>query len=119
MSPLGYHDIAAAWWPYAFILLAGFLPTDVWRWLGVLFAGRVSETSQAIAFARAIATSLVAAVIARLVLVPDGPLAAVPTIARIAALAIGFAVYLLAGKRIIAGILVAEAILVGAAFAFT
>jgi hypothetical protein len=115
MPSLGYHDIAAAWWPYAFILLAGFLPTDVWRWLGVVFANQIDERSQIVAFARAVATALVAAVIARLVLVPEGSLASIPGWARVLALSAGFATYLLLGQRIVAGILVAEAILVGAA----
>jgi hypothetical protein len=112
----GYHDVAATWWPYVFILLAGWLPTDLWRWLGVVFANRIDERSPVVAFARAVATSLVAAVIARLVLVPDGSLAGVPAWGRIGALAAGFAVYLVAGRRILLGIAAAEAILIGAAF---
>ena len=72
MNGLSYDSIAADWWPYLFILLAGWLPTDVWRWLGVLSAGRFDETSPAIALARTIATSLVAAVIGRLILFPTG-----------------------------------------------
>jgi hypothetical protein len=24
-----------AWWPYIFIAVAGWLATDLWRWLGV------------------------------------------------------------------------------------
>ena len=78
MSGFGYHDVAADWWPYAFILLAGWLPTDVWRWIGVASAGRVDESSRLISLARAVATALVAAVIARLVFYPTGFLASVP-----------------------------------------
>ena len=31
------------WWPYAMIVVAGWLATDVWRWLGVLFSGRLRD----------------------------------------------------------------------------
>ena len=110
---LGYHDIAAAWWPYAFILLAGWLPTDIWRYLGVLSAGRIDETSPHLALVRAVATGMVAAVIAQMVLYPSGALAAVPAAIRIGALVAGFLVYLVAGKRILVGIVVAEAVLLG------
>ncbi len=115
MEGSGYHEVAATWWPFLFILLAGFLPTDVWRWLGVLFAGRIDEHSPAIAFARAVATALVAAVIARLVLYPGGSLGTIPVAARVAALGIGFVAYLGFGQRILVGIVAAETVLVGAA----
>lgn len=110
---LGFHDIAAAWWPYAFILLAGWLPTDIWRYLGVLSAGRIDEASPWLGLVRAVATGMVAAVIARMVLYPTGSLADVPDAVRIGALVAGFLVYLLAGKRILVGILAAEALLLG------
>ncbi|KQT60304.1 MULTISPECIES: AzlD domain-containing protein [unclassified Aureimonas] len=113
MSALGYHDVAAAWWPYAFILLAGWLPTDMWRWIGVASAGRIDENSRLIALARAVATALVAAVIARLVFYPTGSLAAVPDAVRVGALAAGFLSYILLGRHILLGCFVAEAILLG------
>ncbi|KQT48731.1 branched-chain amino acid transport [Aureimonas sp. Leaf454] len=116
MSGWGYHDVAADWWPYVFILLAGWLPTDVWRWIGVASAGRIDEKSRLISLARAIATALVAAVIARLVFYPTGFLATLPAAVRVGALAAGFLTYVLLGRRILLGILVAEAILIGVPF---
>jgi branched-subunit amino acid transport protein len=110
---LGFHDIAATWWPYLFILLAGWLPTDIWRYLGVLSAGRINEASPLLGLVRAVATGMVAAVIARMVLYPSGALADVPDAIRVGALVAGFLAYLLTGKRILVGILAAEAILVG------
>lgn len=109
-APLG------EWWPFVFILLAGWLPTDAWRYLGVLTAGRMDEHSPLASLTRAIATSMVAAVIAQLVLFPAGSLAAIPTVARIGAVAAGFVAYLVCGRRVLAAILVAEAVLLGAAF---
>jgi hypothetical protein len=113
MGDLSFHSISAAWWPYVFILLAGWLPTDMWRYLGVLSASRLDETSPYVALTRTIATGMVAAVIGRLVLYPSGSLAEIPDLVRIGALVAGFAVYLVAGRRVLVGIFVAEAILVG------
>ena len=112
-----YGAIAAPWWPFLFILLAGWLPTDVWRWLGVLSSGRIDEKSMLIVAARAIATGLVAAVIARLVLYPGGSLAAIPDWIRIAALAGGFCAYLWLGRQTMIAILAAEIILLGVPWA--
>ncbi|PHP65060.1 branched-chain amino acid transport [Zhengella mangrovi] len=105
------HGDVAWWWPYVFIVLAGWLPTDVWRWAGVALGGRLDETSRWMVLVRCVATALVAAVIGNLVVYPQGPLGDLPVALRIGALAAGFAAYLLAGKRMIAGILTAEAAL--------
>ena len=115
MGDLSFTAIAEPWWPFVFILLAGWLPTDIWRYLGVLSAGRIDEHSPFAAFARTIATSLVAAVIAQLVLFPTGSLAAIAPLIRVGALAAGFAAYLLSGRRVLVAILIAEAILISGA----
>lgn len=112
-SGLGYDAFASPLWPYVFVLLAGWLPTDVWRWLGVLSSGRIDENSPFIVLSRAIATGLVAAVIARLVLFPGGSLAAIPDWVRVGALAGGFLAYLFGGRHVLVAILAAEAILLG------
>lgn len=116
MGDLSFDSIAAPWWPYVFILLAGWLPTDLWRYLGVLSSGRLDENSPSVAITRTIATGMVAAVIARLVLYPTGSLATIPDVARIGALVTGFVVYLALGKRVLVGILAAEAVLIGLPF---
>ena len=52
-----YHAIDAWWWPYLFILVAGFAATDVWRFLGVYLGGRVRDDSDILVLVRAIATA--------------------------------------------------------------
>lgn len=101
------------WWPFLFILLAGWLPTDIWRFMGVYFAGHVSEESPFLVFARTLATALVAAVIAKLVLYPEGALAGSPLALRLSAMAIGFAVYATMGRKVYRGVIAGEALLVG------
>ena len=83
----------AAWWPYLFIILAGSLPTDVWRWLGVSFAGRLRDDSEWILLARAIANALVAGVIMRLILFPSGGLQDVPVWIRLVAVGLSLGLY--------------------------
>jgi branched-subunit amino acid transport protein len=100
------------WWPFVFILLAGWLTTDIWRFLGVIVGGRIREDSEALVFVRCIATALVAAVIAQLILFPTGELASSPVWLRVGAAAGGFATYLVTGKRVLVGVVVAEALLI-------
>ena len=99
------------WWPFLFVLIAGGLATDVWRFLGVHFGGRISEESEALVFVRAVATALVAAVIGNLVVFPSGSLAETALALRIGAAVAGFAVYLVSGKRMLVGIVTGEAVL--------
>ncbi|MBO6716624.1 MAG: AzlD domain-containing protein [Rhizobiaceae bacterium] len=106
-----FEAIDAWWWPYLFIIVAGWLATDAWRFLGVVLGGRISETSEALVFVRAVATALVAAVIASLVLTPNGGLAEAPAWLRVGAVAAGFGVYLVTRQHMLAGIFVAEAVL--------
>ncbi len=109
----GFAYIDAWWWPYLFILLIGWLPTDIWRALGVLLSGGIDENSEMLVFVRAVATALVAAVISKLILFPAGNLAIAPIELRVFAASLGFASFIISGKRVFIGILVAESILIG------
>ncbi len=100
-------------WPYLVILIAGWLPTDIWRFLGVILAGKLKEDSEILVWVRAVATALVAGVIARLLLFPAGALAESPLSLRIAAVAVGFVVFKLARERVLVGIAAAEVVLIG------
>jgi hypothetical protein len=107
-----------ALWPYVLVIIAGFLPTEVWRSLAVVFARGLDEDSEALIFVRGVATALLAAVVARLVLLPPGELIAVPLAIRVGAVAGGFLVYLLARKSVLAGILFGEAVIIAGAWYF-
>lgn len=110
---LTFDAIDAAWWPYLFILLAGGLATDIWRWLGVLAGDRLHEDSEALIWVRAVATALVAGVIGKLILFPAGALAAAPVALRLGAAAAGFAAFAAARQSVFVGVLTAEAVLLG------
>lgn len=110
---MSFSSIDAGWWPFVYILIAGWFATDFWRYAGVLLGRRLSETSEAFVFVRAVATALVAAVISRLILFPSGSLAETALFLRLGAAVIGFVAFLLAGQRIGVGIGVALLVLVG------
>lgn len=100
------------------VLLVGFLPTEMWRVLAVLAGRKVEEGSPVFHWVRAVATALLAAVVARLVFAPTGTLLGVPLTVRLVALAGGVAVFLVARRSVFAGVLAGEILLVaGAAFA--
>ena len=107
-----------ALWPYVLVVVAGFLPTEVWRSLAVVFARGFDEDSEVLIFVRGVATALLAAVVARLVLLPPGELVAVPLSIRVGAVVGGFLVYLLARKSVLLGILFGEAVIIAGAWYF-
>lgn len=106
-----FHAIDAWWWPFLFILIAGWLATDAWRFLGVYLGDRISEDSDLLVLVRALATALVAAVIGNLIVFPSGALAETSLALRLISAAIGFIAYLWLGRKVLVGIVVAEVVL--------
>ena len=113
---ISYQTFDAWWWPYLFIAVAGWLATDIWRWLGVMIGNRLKVDSAALTLVRAVATALLAAVISKLILYPVGELKNVPMALRLIAVGAGFAAFLLFGKRIWIGIAVALGLLIAGQF---
>ncbi|MCY6380667.1 AzlD domain-containing protein [Hoeflea prorocentri] len=103
-------------WPYIYIAIAGWLATDIWRWLGVLAGNKIVDGSPTLVWVRAVATALVAAVVARLILFPTGYLETTPIWLRLSAVAAGFAVFAMTRQKVIAGIVTAEVVLLGGLF---
>ncbi|WP_027486265.1 AzlD domain-containing protein [Allorhizobium undicola] len=98
-------------WTYVVIIVAGWLATDMWRWLGVLAGNRLRDDSEALHWVRAVATALVMAVTAKLIVFPTGELGGSPLWLRLAATGLGFLAFLLAGKKVIVGVVVSLATL--------
>ena len=96
---------------YALLLIVGFLPNEVWRVLGLVAVRGLNEESEIFLWARAVATAVLAAVIAKIVLFPPGTLAAVPLAIRLGAIACGLMGFLLVRRSVFAGVLAAEATL--------
>ena len=108
---MNWDAVDAWWWSLLFILVAGWLATDLWRWLGVLIGQKLDENSDWLVLVRAIATALVAAVIARLILFPSGALAETQLWLRLASAAAGFAAFQATGQKVGAGVAIALCLL--------
>ena len=104
-------DFIGDWHALLVLLIAGFLPNEVWRMVGLMFGSGVDEGSELLVWVRAVATAILAGVIAQIVVQPPGALASVPDFLRYGAVAAGFAVFLLSRKSIFAGVVAGEIVL--------
>ena len=102
--------------PYLALILVGFLPNEVWRVLGLVVVRGLSEDSQIIVWVRAVATAILAGVMAQLIMTTSGALAAIPLFVRIGAAALGFAAFLVARRSVFVGVLVGEMLFLAGAW---
>ncbi len=102
--------------PYLALILVGFLPNEVWRVLGLVVVRGLNEDSQIIVWVRAVATAILAAVMAQLIMSTTGALAAIPLFVRIGAAALGFAAFLVARQSVFVGVLVGELLFLAGAW---
>ena len=100
------------------LIVAGFLPSEAWRWLGVAFARGLDEGSEIVVWVRAVATAILAGVIAKLTIFAPGVLATVPTPVRLSAVVAGFLAFTLIRRSVFAGVLAGEAALIVGALIF-
>jgi branched-subunit amino acid transport protein len=81
----------SAWWGWAILLLAA-LGTYAWRGLGVLLSGRLDQNSALFRWITCVTYAMVASLVIRIIVLPVGVLAQVPTGYRIAAAGTAFAI---------------------------
>ena len=98
--------------PYLLLVLVGFLPNEVWRALGLVMARGLNEKSEIVMWSRAVATAILAGVIAKLILFPSGELTLIPLAVRILAAACGFVAFLAIRRSLLAGVAAAEIALI-------
>jgi branched-subunit amino acid transport protein len=96
------------WHALLVLLIAGFLPNEVWRMLGLWLGGGVDEGSQLLVWVRAVATAILAGVIAQILVEPPGALASVPGWLRYGAVVAGFAAFIVTRRSILAGVVCGE-----------
>ncbi|MCP5373394.1 MAG: AzlD domain-containing protein [Hyphomicrobiales bacterium] len=85
-------------------LAVGTAATYVWRLVGVLLAGSLSPRSRLFDWVGCVAYGLLAALIARMVLLPEGPLAATGTGLRLACAGVALATFFAARRNVAAGV---------------
>ena len=111
---LGVVDL----WPYLVLVLVGFLPNEIWRVLGLVMARGLDENSEIVIWSRAVATAILAGVIAKLILFSSGALAGIPLPVRVGAAVCGFMAFLLVKRSVFAGVIVGEAAILLGGFIF-
>lgn len=98
--------------PYLALVVVGFLPNEVWRMLGLVLVRGLSDDSELILLARAIATAILAGVVAKLIFFSSGALAAIPIWVRVGAALGGFLAFMVIRRSMLAGVLVGEGLLI-------
>jgi hypothetical protein len=99
------------WHAYLLLLLAGMLPNEVWRMLGVVLVRGLDEASEALVWVRAVATAVLAGVVAQLIFFPTGALATTPMALRVVAALCGLGGFLLLRRSVLAGVLIGELVM--------
>lgn len=102
-------------WPYVLLILVGFLPNEIWRWIGVVLSRGIDENSELITWVRAVATAILAGVVAKIIVFSPGALASVPLPVRIGAAVVGLLAFFVLRQSVFAGVFTGVlAIIIGA-----
>lgn len=99
-------------WPYLVVILVGFLPTEIWRVMGVMAARNIDEQAEILVWVRLVAAALVAGVVAKLLLSPSGALAVLPLWLRASALLAGCMAFAATRRNVLLSLLVGEVVLI-------
>jgi hypothetical protein len=105
-------------WPLWVLLLVGFLPNEIWRVFGLVLARGLDEDSEIVVWSRAVATAIIAGVIAKLIVFSSGALVTVPLAVRVIASVCGFLAFLAVKRSVFVGVAVGEAVLLLGGFLF-
>src|SRR3954468_1103540 len=89
----GMSGFIGDWHALLVLFLAGFLPNESWRMLGLWVGSGVDEESDLLVWVRAVATAILAGVIAQILLLPPGALASIPGPLRYGAAAAGLVAF--------------------------
>ena len=104
-------DFVGDWHALVMLVLAGAIPNQIWRMLGLWLGGGLDEGSDLLMWVKAVATAILAGVIAQILVEPPGALATVPAVLRYGALVAGFATFLLMRRSILAGVVCGEVVM--------
>ena len=105
------RDFVGDWHALVVLLLAGVIPNQIWRMLGLWLGGGLDEGSDLLMRVKAVATSILAGVIAEILVRPPGALASVPDFLCYSALVVGFIVFMLTRRSIFAGVVSGEVVM--------
>jgi len=111
MAGVVMSDFIGNWHALVVLVLAGVIPNQVWRMLGLWLGSGLDEGSDLLMWVKAVATSILAGVIAQILVQPPGALAGVPAALRYGALGVGFVAFMLTRRSIFAGVAAGEIVM--------
>ena len=94
-QPITNSDTMELW----LLLLGAVVATYLWRGLGVLLASRIDVDGPFFEWATCVSYAMLAGLIARMTLLPVGPLASTPLFCRMIGIAVGLVAFFLCGRR--------------------
>jgi branched-subunit amino acid transport protein len=103
------HD--AVLWPLL-LMVVGALVTYFWRALGVALSGKLDVNSDWFEWTACVAYALLAGLIARMILIPIGPLADTAITDRVAGAVLAFALFFLFRRNMVVGVATGALVLV-------
>lgn len=98
-------------WPWIVVLLSAVV-TYAWRCIGVALSGRIDPDGAAIRWVGAVAYALLAGLIARMIVLPQGPLLDTAMTDRIAAAVVAVTIFLVTRRNMLAGVAAGAGVLV-------
>ncbi len=90
-------------WPLA-LMVVGAAVTYFWRGIGVFLAGRIDSEGPVFAWVTAVAYALLAGLIARMILMPIGPLETTALAHRVGGAVLALAIFFLTRHNILLGV---------------
>lgn len=83
------------------LLLGAVAATYLWRGLGVVFASRIDPQGPLFQWITCVSYAMLAGLIARMVVLPVGPLLETPLLCRMAGIVVGLVVFFFLGRRVL------------------
>jgi hypothetical protein len=96
-------------WLWLTLAIAGTAANEIWRIAGVWLSRGVDPVSPVMLWVKDLSTALVAGLVARMLLLPAGELAAIGITVRFLAFGTGIAAFLLGGRHLAIALACAEA----------
>jgi branched-subunit amino acid transport protein len=93
------------------VVLVGAVATLMWRALGVALSGRLKPDSPILDLVGCIAYALLASLVARMILLPIGPLQATSLSVRLVAAGVAVGVFYALGRNLLAGVVAGGGVL--------
>jgi hypothetical protein len=90
--------------PFLALILFGFLPSEIWRVLGVAISHGINEDSELFRFVRSVAAVLLVGVVVKIVVLPSRELAGAPLWTRGAAFAVAAAAFFAFRRSVFAAV---------------